>query len=81
MHVIWSAPSYGSLKLNFYATILNKDVGIGAIIRDSNCDVMFSMESHFLLFDSVEQAKAIAMYEALEASITPIKAETDSLII
>lgn len=48
---------------------------IGAIVHDSNGDVVFAMEDHFLLSSSIDLAEAIAMDEsminALEDSITP----------
>lgn len=62
--------------MNFDATILNGKVGIGAIVYDSNGNIMLAMERYFPMVGSVELIKAIAMYEglskALEANISSL---------
>ena len=45
--------------MNFDATILNGKVGIGAIVYDSNGNIMLAMERYFPMVGSVELIKAL----------------------
>lgn len=75
-----------SLKWTHISIVLNSDVGIGAIVCDSNGDVILAMECFYLLIGSTKLAETFALYKgiwskALEARISPLWAKIDSLIV
>lgn len=71
--------------MNYDAAILNGEVGIEVIVRDSKGDVFLAVESHFPLTRTIELAKAITMFKglsrAIEASISLHLAETDTYLV
>lgn len=48
--------------MNSDVTILNGEVGIRIIVRDSIDDIMLSMENHFLMMGLVELVEGIAIF-------------------
>lgn len=67
-------------KVNSDVACLDGDVGIGAIVRDKNGDVMKAMESHLFMRGYVVFFEVIVIFDrlskALEASSPPLWVKT-----
>ena len=65
MFCCWCIPPQELFKVNFDSSILNCDVEINVIVRDSNDDVMFALKHRFLFTSFVDFVEFISMYESL----------------
>ena len=58
-----------NLKTILDAVVLDEKVGIRAIVRDANGDVLLNMESHFAPTGLVELTETIAMLNGISRSL------------
>lgn len=71
-------------KLNIDALVLDRNVGLGAIVRDSNCETMLVLHKIQLITRSVELVEVTTLFDitrANEIDLQPLWTEIDSLIL
>lgn len=81
----WRIPPPRLFKVNSNLAIGIWEVGLGAIVHDSISETLMIMEKFQPFISNVELVEAITLYvgvsKALEASIYPLRIETNSLIM